>query len=624
MRAFRMFPSCTRSYDRSVQYSASRPNGVSAGENLAEGADEMSSRMDPISVPGTLDALSPIRNYVKAVAEEAGLERAAVYNLILAVDEIATNVVEHGYQEAGRSGDISVGATSGDNTLEIRLADTGKSFDPTAQPEYSAIQLSKPLEEYPIGGLGIMLAKHGVDELRYEATENGNICRFIVRLKPSVKPIQSAASEAILDERRKLQILLKISRSLSQQIELDPLLKLMVTEVNAAMEAERTNLLLVDHENPNELVTRVAEGVGALEIRIPFGVGIAGVSAQTRQIINVPEPYKDSRFNSAVDKESGYLTTSLLASPIIADDGQLMGVIEVMNKDGGAFTAEDERFLEAIGSHLSVALRRAEMVEAYGRGQVLMKSLELARDIQMGLVPKDFPALPEFNEVDIYATMIPALEVGGDLYDFFPLDRDRICFVIGDVSDKGIPAALFMSMTRTAFKISATSSSQPISSTMSRLNRFLWESNRSQMFVTALAGVLDLRTGVVEYADAGHEPPFIRRSTGTVQKVDKVGGTALGVFPDPVFRTGTVQLQPGDALFLYTDGVNEARNVISQFFGTDDIARSLAMVGPQAHSQGIVARLLDDLRGFVGESEQSDDITMLVVRYLGRGDASGV
>jgi sigma-B regulation protein RsbU (phosphoserine phosphatase) len=292
-------------------------------------------------------------------------------------------------------------------------------------------------------------------------------------------------------------------------------------------------------------------------------------------------------------------------------------------KDGGAFTREDERFLEAICGDLSIALRRAEMVEAYLKGQIVTKSLQLARDIQMGLVPKDFPALPEFKEVDIFATMIPALEVGGDLYDFFPLDNDRICFVIGDVSDKGIPAALFMSMARTAFKMSAIASPEAISLTMRRVNEFLFESNQSQMFVTALAGILDLQTGRVEYADAGHEPPFILQPSGAVLKVEKVGGVALGFCPDLSFRSGALQLSRGDALVLYTDGVNEAMNTGRHLFSPDGIEQSLSRVGAPASSERIIQSLLDDLRVFVGGAEQSDDITMLVIRYLGRGEPSG-
>jgi serine phosphatase RsbU (regulator of sigma subunit)/anti-sigma regulatory factor (Ser/Thr protein kinase) len=579
--------------------------------------------MDAVTFPGTFDALSSIRAYVKTAAEAAGLDRSAAYKLVLAVDEIATNVIEHGYQEAGLNGDISVGAARDNDALVIRLTDTGKSFDPIAVPEINDVELSKELKDRSVGGLGLMLAKDGVDDLLYEATGGENIHRFVVRLKPPAEPVRPTPSPDASDEHQKLQILLKLSNSLARQIELEPLLKLMVAEVTAAMQAERGNMLLLDRGKPNELVTRVAEGVGALEIRIPFGVGIAGATAQTRQIINVPDAYQDSRFNSAIDKTSGFRTKSLLAAPIITEDDQLVGVVEVMNKKaGGAFTSEDERFLEAICGDLSIALRRAEMVEAYLQGQIVTKSLELARDIQMGLVPKDFPALPEFKEVDIFATMIPALEVGGDLYDYFPIDKDQICFMIGDVSDKGIPAALFMAMARTAFKMSAMASPESISATMQRVNQFLFESNQSQMFVTALAGILDLQTGRVEYADAGHEPPFIRRSSGVVQKVEKVGGVALGFLPDLSFRSGTLQLSRGDALVLYTDGVNEAMNTGRQLFGADAIGRALSAVG-EASSEKIIQRLLDDLRVFAGGAQQSDDITMLVIRYLGRDAPSG-
>jgi serine phosphatase RsbU (regulator of sigma subunit)/anti-sigma regulatory factor (Ser/Thr protein kinase) len=602
--------------------------------------------MDTVTFPGTLDALSSIRQYVRTAAQAAGLEQSVAYNLVLAVDEIASNVIEHGYNEAGLNGDISVGAARDNDILEIRLEDTGKSYDPTAHPQITDIDLSKELRDRSVGGLGIMLARDGVDDLRYEATGSGNIHRFVVRLKPLTEPVQPAPLQDASDEHRKLQVLLRISKSLSQQIELEPLLELMVVEVTAAMRAERSTLFLVDREKPGELVAKVAEGVDAREIRTPFGVGIAGETAQTRQIVNITDAYKDSRFNSAIDKVSGFRTKSLLAVPIIAEDDQLIGVVEVMNKKGGgafrnedegflqdipfdagalgdgAFTRDDERFLEAICGDLSIALRRAEMVEAHLKGQIVTKSLQLARDIQMGLVPKDFPALPEFKEVDIFATMIPALEVGGDLYDFFPLDKDRICFVIGDVSDKGIPAALFMSMARTAFKISAIASPESISLTMRRVNQFLFESNRSQMFVTALAGVLDLQTGRVEYVDAGHEPPFILRPSGAILKVEKVGGVALGFCPDLSFRSGEIQLKGGDALVLYTDGVNEAMNTRRQLFGADAIEQSLSKVGRSASSGRIIEGLLNDLDVFVGGAEQSDDITVLAIRYLGRPEPS--
>lgn len=574
--------------------------------------------MDVLTLPGNLDALSPIRDYVKAAANAAGLDHTATYNLLLAVDEIATNVVVHGYEEAGLHGDISVAAKNDGNRLVIELSDRGKSYDPDLHKGPDAEGLSKELSDRPIGGLGIMLAKDGVDDLQYQSTELGNVHRFIINSLPPAEPVKPDPTPAVLEDRRKLEILLKISKSLGLEIRLDPLLQLIVSEVTDAMQAERSTLFLVDRSKPDQLVSRVAEGVGAKEIRVLFGFGIAGKTAQIRQTINIPDAYSDTRFNPLFDKTSGFRTRSILSMPIIDQTGVLIGVVQVLNKKHGVFTKQDEEFLEAICVQLDIALKRAEMVDLYLQLLIVTKSLELAREIQMGLVPKDFPALPEFKEVDIFATIIPTYEVGGDLYDFFPLDKDRICFIIGDVSDKGIPAALFMAMTRTAFKMAAIASPYAIGHTLGRVNQFLCESNPQQMFVTALAGILDLRTGQVEYADAGHEPPFIVQRSGTVVKVDKVGGIVLGFMPGQEFTSGTMQLDPGDTLVLYTDGVTEAMNVDHELFGAEAIETTLSRIGQPTNSEGVINGLLKDMGNFVGEAHQSDDITMLVIQYRGR------
>jgi serine phosphatase RsbU (regulator of sigma subunit)/anti-sigma regulatory factor (Ser/Thr protein kinase) len=589
---------------------------------LSSGWETSGFAMDAVTLPGTLDALSPIRDYVKEAAASVGLNQSATYNLLLAVDEIATNVVVHGYEEAGLQGNISVAAARQMDSLVISLSDTGKSYDPHAYRDPVDEDLCKVLSDRPIGGLGILLAKDGVDDLQYESTESGNVHRFVVHLKPS-EPAKPAPSQEMSDEHRKFQNLLRISKSLGREIQLDSLLKLIVAEVTAAMQADRSTLLLVDRKNPDELVSRVAEGLVSKEIRIHFGAGIAGTTAKTRQTINIPDAYVDPRFNPTFDKSSGFRTRSVLSTPILTQSNRLIGVVQVLNKKGcRSFSKEDEEFLDAISVHLGIALERAEMVEAYLQSQIVAKSLELAREIQMGLVPKDFPALPQFKEIDIYATMIPALEVGGDFYDFFPLCNDRICFIIGDVSGKGIPAALFMAMARTAFKVSAITSPESIGLTMARVNQFLCESNPQQMFVTAFAGILDLRTGRVDYADAGHEPPFIVQPSGAVLTVNKVGGLVLGFLPGEEFRVGTLQLHPADALVLYTDGATEAMNVGHELFGVEAIEKALSRAGKAAASERIIKTLLESVRVFVGEAEQSDDITMLVVKYLGAGDSS--
>ena len=418
----------------------------------------------------------------------------------------------------------------------------------------------------------------------------------------------------VSDAQQKLETLLNIARTLGDEIHLDRMLKTMVSEVTKAMKAERTSLFLYDEES-RQLYTKVAEGLQSKEIRVPLGVGIVGMAAETRTPINIPDAYQDRRFNPEFDKKSGFVTRSIISLPIISQQNRLLGVVQVLNKRGEAsFTEEDEIFLRAISTHLALALQRAELVDSYVQTQKMQQYLKLAHEIQMGLVPKNFPAFPD-KQVDICAVLDPALDVGGDLYDFFLLDEHRVCFIIGDVSDKGIPAALFMAITRTAFKISAMANPPSVASALAAVNRLLCDGNDSQMFVTAFCGILDLRTGLVEYSDGGHEPPFVIRHGDRVELVEKKGGMALGFMDGIPFPTGYVQLNPGDSLVLYTDGVNEALDTESRMFHVSGIERTLDRFVSGASAATVVSTLAADVAEFVGTAPQSDDITILVLRY---------
>lgn len=428
---------------------------------------------------------------------------------------------------------------------------------------------------------------------------------------------RAAAEPGASEDRRKLTTLLRIAKSLAQEVRLQPLLELMVAEVAAAMRAERSTLFLVDPHHPGELVSRVAAPV-VQEIRVRFGEGIAGATAESRKAIHVPDAYRDARFNPAFDRASRFRTRSLLSMPILDPDGTLIGVIQTLNQKDGRFTPADEQFLEAICGHLGVALKRAAMVDALLAAQMVNQSLAVAREIQAGLVPTDFSALPNHGAVEVFASLTPAYDVGGDLYDIFALDPDRICFMIGDVSGKGIPAALFMAMARTAFKMSALAAPESAAFALRQVNQFLYESNPRQMFVTALAGILDLRTGDVEYADAGHEPPFVISAAGRAMRIEKVGGIVLGLMPGQEFATGRLRLKPGETLVLFTDGVTEAMNGGQEFFGVERAQKALAAAGPRAASKAIATALLAAVRRFTGDGPPSDDLTVLAIQFRGR------
>ena len=257
-----------------------------------------------------------------------------------------------------------------------------------------------------------------------------------------------------------------------------------------------------------------------------------------------------------------------------------------------------------------------EMEAATAARERVEGELSAARDIQVGMLPRTFPPFPQRRDVDVFALLESAKHVGGDLYDYALIDGDRLFFVVGDVSGKGVPAALFMAMTTTLFKATALTANST-GEIMSRVNRELSRDNAQEMFVTAFSGILDLRTGQVEYSDGGHEAPFVRRADGTVERLPKLKGMALGVIEDAPFATAHFQLAPGDALVLFTDGVSEAANADDDLFTTGRIETALAAARAETTARHLAEGLANEVRVFVGATPQSDDIAILVVRYEG-------
>lgn len=257
-----------------------------------------------------------------------------------------------------------------------------------------------------------------------------------------------------------------------------------------------------------------------------------------------------------------------------------------------------------------------EMEAATAARERVEGELSAARDIQIGMVPREFPPFPERDDIDIHALLEPAKEVGGDLYNYAMIDEHRLFFVIGDVSGKGVPAALFMAMTSTLFK-AASMTAKDTAALMARVNAELVRDNVADLFVTAFAGVIDLRDGSIEYSDAGHEAPFLLRADGSVSRLAKPGGMALGIFDDVDFTSTAMRLAPGDALVLFTDGVSEATDAEERLFGVERIHAGLAELGGDRPAAQVTAALAGQISDFVGAAPQFDDIAIMVVRYRG-------
>ena len=241
--------------------------------------------------------------------------------------------------------------------------------------------------------------------------------------------------------------------------------------------------------------------------------------------------------------------------------------------------------------------------------------LKIARRIQMSFLPKAFPPLPGKTPVDIAATLEPAREIGGDLYDYFLLDDDHLFFTVGDVSDKGIPAALFMAVTKTLLKGIAEKSLSP-SEILQKCNLELCAGNDSMMFVTLFCGILDLRTGLLRYSNAGHEHPFILRQAGPPEEVALPEGFLLGIDEDSVYRTMELELKPGERLIVYTDGVTEAVNGAGELYSHPKLIAEIEACGSLSPEK-IVGRILESVKTFSFGVPQADDITLLAVSLTG-------
>lgn len=241
--------------------------------------------------------------------------------------------------------------------------------------------------------------------------------------------------------------------------------------------------------------------------------------------------------------------------------------------------------------------------------------LMVASDIQQAVLPSVFPAFPNRKEFDIYASMRPAREVGGDFYDFYLIDEDHLAFVIADVSGKGVAAALFMMAGRTTIRNQSATGAEP-GKILSNSNEQLLENNEKGLFITVFFAVLDLRTGELEFSNAGHNAPYICRNDGTVEMLKMRHGFVLGGMEGIRYRTEKTVLKPGEKILLYTDGVTEAVNMKMQLYGDDRLKAELEKIQGLDIKEIVseVSRSIDD---FAAEAEQADDITMLTVEYKG-------
>lgn len=267
-----------------------------------------------------------------------------------------------------------------------------------------------------------------------------------------------------------------------------------------------------------------------------------------------------------------------------------------------------------IKEHKDLQASIKQLQETTAAKERIESELKIAQKIQASMLPRIFPPFPDRTEFDIYASMTPAKEVGGDFFDFFLVDENKVAIVIGDVSGKGVPAALFMVIAKTLIKNEAQQDIS-VDEIFYNVNNSLCKDNEELLFVTSFIAILDLKTGKLEYSNAGHNPPLIKREEGKFEYLEVNNGFVLGAMTDFEYKREVIDFNPGDIIYIYTDGITEAMNNNREQYSTDRLLNTFNNI-EELEVENIENIIKFDVNKFVGDAPQYDDYTMLVLKYL--------
>lgn len=545
--------------------------------------------MQSLIVPGKLDSLEKIRKFILKAAKNAGLEKARAYKLSLAVDEIATNIINYGYVRAGMEGDLTIEADQDEHALTITLDDTSGYFDPTLKPPPEAEKFNQPLAERAIGGWGVYLAIQSVDQFNYHRLDDHNYNVFIM------------------------------------------------------YRATHGDLLAID--SYKQSCSAIAEHL------INLGYSVACVESgqkaveqmhqQKYEMVLLDLPLQDKgaeEFIKEVKADNALRGIPLL---ILAEQEQIKEAENCINAG-----AEDYIVMPfspvVLKARVSAILERQRVRLAE---QALKDSMKNERDLQIGRKIQLFflpGMLPQPAGWEIAAHFEPGHEVSGDFYDAFKLPDDSICLIMGDVFDQGITAALFMVLFRSLLRsfaqhqhtelmknrvavgaqegllsegnsVTDGSGTTLLNSISLTNNYILINHDSNKVYATIFFAILDPTTGALVYINAGYEPPLIVNH-GAVRERLKSTGSPVGMMPDAEFETQSTHLNPGDTLLVYSDGVIEARNPSGQAFGRHNVLKQIEDSDLAAGS--LLARIESGVQAHITDMAQSDDLTMLAVKRV--------
>ncbi len=388
--------------------------------------------------------------------------------------------------------------------------------------------------------------------------------------------------------------------------DLDDLLILNAGMARSLVGADRCSIWLVDAKN-KQLWTKVAEGVAAL--RIPIGQGLVGACVSHNESILVNDASLDERFLRTVDRETGYVTKSVLTMPLRGTDGKPVGALQVLNKPGG-FSPEDLDLLGLCSSYAASTLETQRLRTEAEMAQLLLREMEIARDVQQHLLPQNQPPIPGVD----YAGFCRSAElVGGDYYDFLPMPEGGLFFTLGDVSGKGIAAAVMMASIQATLRAQVVRAPVSVAAVIGDLNTAVYSFSTPEKYSTLFCGSLDVRTRKLTFVNAGQVRPMLLRSgTGEVERLDG-GGFPVGLLDFSEYDQGEVSLQPDDVVLCLSDGISEATNAKNEMWNEAEVEKIVRTCRGLTARQ-LVERLVSATDRFAGEAKQADDMTVVAIR----------
>jgi sigma-B regulation protein RsbU (phosphoserine phosphatase) len=414
----------------------------------------------------------------------------------------------------------------------------------------------------------------------------------------------------------KVRLLLDLSQRISRTLDLEAVLRDLLQALRPAVAYDAAGVFVLNRAVP--LIRRADPNIIAGMVQVGFdhppaddpmlrsGKGIIGHVIHTGEVVSAPDVRLDPRYVAGRRE-----TRSELAVPVVGEAG-VIGCLNVESDREAAFSPEDTELLEFFASSAAVSIEKALLHRQVLDKQRIDDQLNVAREVQSGLLPGAPPVLPGY---DIAAVALPTWAIGGDYYDYVPLGEGRLGFVIADVSGKGIPAALIMATFRAALRTEMRRHAE-LRIVAEQLNGVVLESGDTSRFVTAVCGILDSASGRLTYVNCGHNPPLLLRASGETRSLDR-GGPALGLFAAGGFDAGTVDLGPGDRLVLYTDGVVEPTDDQGREFGADRLCSAVREAAGRPAASALRG-VIEATRAFAGRDDYDDDFTLVIVQREAR------